>query len=181
VDGGKAAVSATDFRDSPKGLFGIPPKCYLHRQASFISSFFPEGTELGVDADFFYLPPMASKPELGSPVLGAGTLVAITKDSKAAREFIKFLQMPLAHEIWMAQSGLLTPLKTVNPDAYANEQLKKQGDILVNASTFRFDGSDLMPGKIGAGAFWTGMIDLVGGKPAPDVAADIQKSWDAIK
>ena len=72
-------------------------------------------------------------------------------------------------------------LKTVNKDAYGNEALKKQGDILVNASTFRFDGSDLMPGKIGAGAFWTGMIDLVGGKPAADVAADIQKSWDAIK
>ena len=60
----------------------------------------------------------------------------------------------------------LTPLKTANTEAYANEQLKKQGEILVNASTFRFDGSDLMPGKIGAGAFWTGMIDLVGGKPA---------------
>ena len=89
--------------------------------------------------------------------------------------------MPLAHEIWMAQSGLLTPLKTAKQEAYANEALKKQGDILVNASTFRFDGSDLMPGKIGAGAFWTGMIDLVGGKPAEAVATDIQKSWDAIK
>jgi alpha-glucoside transport system substrate-binding protein len=89
--------------------------------------------------------------------------------------------MPLAHEIWMAQSGLLTPLKTVNQDAYANEQLKKQGEILTSATTFRFDGSDLMPGKIGAGAFWTGMVDLVGGKPAKDVATDIQKSWDAIK
>ena len=124
---------------------------------------------------------MASKPELGNPVLGAGTLVAITKDSKAARAFIEFLKMPLAHEIWMAQSGFLTPFKTANTDAYANEQLKKQGEILVNASTFRFDGSDLMPGKIGAGAFWTGMVDLVGGKSAQDVAADIQKSWDAIK
>ena len=92
VDGGGAAVAATDFRDSPKGLFGIPPKCYLHRQASFISSFFPEGTKLGEDADFFYLPAYAAKPELGAPVLGAGTLVTITKDSKAAREFIKFLQ-----------------------------------------------------------------------------------------
>jgi len=181
VDGGKAAVAATDFRDSPKDLFTVPPKCYMHRQASFISSFFPEGTKLGVDADFFYLPPMAAKPDLGKPVLGAGTFAMITKDSKAAREFIKFLEMPLAHEIWMAQSGLLTPLKTVNKDAYANEQLKKQGDILTNATTFRFDGSDLMPGKIGAGAFWTGMVDLVGGKPAKDVATDIQKSWDAIK
>lgn len=181
VDGGKAAVAATDFRDSPKGLFSVPPKCYLHHQASFISSFFPEGTTLGEDADFFYLPPLAAKPELGNPVLGGGTMFMITKDSKAAREFIKFLQMPLAHEIWMAQSGLLTPLKTANAQAYANDALRKQGDILVNASTFRFDGSDLMPGKIGAGAFWTGMIDLVGGKPAGDVAADIQKSWDAIK
>ncbi|MBU0584472.1 MAG: ABC transporter substrate-binding protein [Alphaproteobacteria bacterium] len=181
VDGGAAAVAATDFRDSPKGLFSIPPKCYMHRQASFISSFFPEGTELGVDADFFYLPPFASHADLGNPVLGGGTLFSITKDSKAARAFIDFLKMPLAHEIWMAQSGLLTPLKTANKDAYANDALKKQGEILVNASTFRFDGSDLMPGKIGAGAFWTGMIDLVGGKPAADVAANVQTSWDAIK
>ena len=36
-------------------------------------------------------------------------------------------------------------------------------------------------GKIGAGAFWTGMVDLVGGKSAQDVATDIQKAWDAIK
>jgi hypothetical protein len=49
--------------------------------------------------------------------------------------------------------------------------IASRGRNLVNATTFRFDGSDLMPGKIGAGAFWTGMIDLVGGKPAPDAVA----------
>ncbi|MEP9372260.1 ABC transporter substrate-binding protein [Mesorhizobium sp. KR1-2] len=181
VDGGAAAVAATDFRDSPKGLFAVPPKCYLHHQASFIPSFFPEGTKLGQDADFFYYPAYASKPELGMPVEGAGTLVMITKDSKAARAFIEFLKMPLAHELWMAQGSFVTPFKSVNKDAYASEALKKQGEILATASTFRFDGSDLMPGKIGAGTFWTGMVDLVGGKPAADVAADVQKSWDAIK
>jgi len=181
VDGGTAAVASTDFRDSPKGLFGVPPKCYLHHQASFIPSFFPEGTKLGDDADFFYMPPYASKPELGKPVLGAGTLVTITKDSKAARAFLEFLQSPIAHEIWMAQSGFLTPYKGVNIAAYGNETLKKEGEILTAATAFRFDGSDLMPGKIGAGAFWTGMIDYSGGKPAPAVAADIQKAWDAIK
>ena len=74
VDGGAAAVAATDFRDSPKGLFAVPPKCYMHHQASFIPSFFPEGTKLGEDADFFYFPAYASKPDLGKPVLGAGTL-----------------------------------------------------------------------------------------------------------
>ena len=181
VDGGAAGVASVDFRDSPKGLFSTPPKCYMHRQASFIPSFFPEGTKLGSDADFFYFPPYASKPELGVPVLGAGTLFAITKDSKSARALIDFLKMPLAHELWMAQSGFLTPLKTVNKDAYANDTLKKEGEILTSATTFRFDGSDLMPGKIGAGAFWTGMVDFVGGKSAADTGAAIQKAWDEIK
>ncbi len=181
VSGGLAAVASTDFRDSPKGLFDIPPKCYLHHQASFISSFFPPDKELGVDADFFYMPTYASKPELGTPVLGAGTLIAITKDSPAAHAFIEFLKTPIAHEVWMAQAAFLTPYKNVNLEAYANEPLKKQGEILTTATTFRFDASDLMPGKIGAGAFWTGMIDYVGGKDAQTVASDIQKAWDGLK
>ncbi|TPJ16873.1 carbohydrate ABC transporter substrate-binding protein [Mesorhizobium sp. B2-7-3] len=181
VDGGAKAVAATDFRDSPKGLFTVPPKCYMHHQASFIPSFFPEGVKLGQDADFFPYPPYAAKPELGTPLEVAGTLVMITKDSKASREFIKFLQMPLAHELWMAQKSFVTPFKGANKDAYGSDALKKQGEILVGATTVRFDGSDLMPGKVGAGSFWTGMIDLVGGKSPQDVATDIQKSWDAIK
>jgi alpha-glucoside transport system substrate-binding protein len=180
VDGGARAVAATDFRDSPKGMFSSPAKCYMHRQASFIPSFFPEGVELGVDADFFYFPAYETK-DLGKPVLGAGTVWGITKDSKATQAFIKFLQSPIAHELWMAQSGFLTPFKGANVDAYANDTLKKQGEILLDATTFRFDGSDLMPGKIGAGAFWTGMVDYSGGKSAKDVANEIQKTWDAIK
>ncbi|MCB1447925.1 MAG: alpha-glucoside ABC transporter substrate-binding protein, partial [Rhizobiaceae bacterium] len=147
---------------------------------SFIPSFFPEGTQLGVDADFFYLPPYASK-DLGNPVLGAGTLVAITKDTPAARAFVEWLETPIAHEVWMAKTGFLTPFKKVNPDAYSNAPSKKMGEILTNATTFRFDGSDLMPGKIGAGAFWTGMVDYVGGKSAQDVAKSIQDAWNAIK
>ena len=69
VAGGAGAVASTDFRDSPKGLFSSPPQCYMHRQASFIPAFFPEGTEVGEDADFFYFPSYASK-DLGNPVLG---------------------------------------------------------------------------------------------------------------
>ncbi len=180
VSGGKGAVASTDFRDSPGGLFTSPPKCYMHHQASFIPSFFPEGTELGEDADFFYFPAYESK-DLGKPVLGAGTVFGITKDSKATRAFVEFLKSPIAHEVWMAQSGFLTPHKGVNVDAYANDTLKKQGEILLNATTFRFDASDLMPGKIGAGAFWTGMVDYSGGEDAQKVGDSIQKTWDALK
>ncbi len=176
VAGGAGAVASTDFRDSPKGLFSSPPQCYMHHQASFIPSFFPDGTKLGVDADFFYMPAYAGK-DLGKPVLGAGTLAFITKDTPAARAFIEWLKTPIAHEVWMAQSGFLTPFKSANSETYGSAALKKQGEILTNATTFRFDGSDLMPGAVGAGTFWTGMVDYVGGKSAEEVSATIQSSW----
>lgn len=176
VAGGAAAVATTDFRDSPKGLFSSPPQCYMHRQASFIPSFFPEGTKVGTDADFFYFPAYAGK-DLGKPVLGAGTLAFITKDSEASRAFIEWLKTPIAHEVWMAQSGFLTPLKSANPETYGSDTTRKMGDILLNSTTFRFDGSDLMPGAVGAGTFWTGMVDYTGGKSAQEVADAIEASW----
>ncbi|CAM3703190.1 ABC transporter substrate-binding protein [Phaeobacter inhibens] len=180
VSGGAGAVASTDFRDSPKGLFASPPQCLMHRQASFIPAFFPEGTEVGLDADFFYFPAYAEK-DLGSPVLGAGTLWSITNDSKGARALMEFLKSPIGHEVWMAQQGFLTPHKGVNTDLYATDTLKKMGEILLSADTFRFDASDLMPGGVGAGSFWTGMVGYAGGTPAEEVAAEIQSSWDALK
>ena len=180
VSGGAAAVATTDFRDSPKGLFASPPQCYMHRQASFIPAFFPEGTSVGEDADFFYFPAYAEK-DLGSPVLGAGTLWAITNENEAAHELIAFLQTPEAHEIWMGLGGFLTPHKGVDSSAFSDPTLGKMNDILLGATTFRFDASDLMPGGVGAGSFWTGMVDYAGGKDAGEVASGIQASWDALK
>lgn len=180
VAGGAGAVATTDFRDSPKGLFDTPPQCLMHRQASFIPAFFPEGTEVGLDVDFFYFPAYESK-DLGSPVLGAGTLWAITNKNEAAHDLIAFLQTPAAHEIWMQRGGFLTPLKSVDSSKFSDEPTKKMNDILLGATTFRFDGSDLMPGGVGAGTFWTGMVDYAGGKDAAAVATEIQQSWDALK
>jgi len=180
VVGGASAVATTDFRDSPRGLFEFPPQCYMHRQASFIPTFFPEGVTVGEDVDFFYFPAYEGK-DLGKPVLGAGTLFAITNDSPAARAFMEWLKTPIAHEVWMAQSGFLTPFKAVNRDAYGSDTLKALGDVLLGATTFRFDGSDLMPGEIGAGAFWTGMIDYTTGSDAAAVAGAIQDRWNSIQ
>ncbi len=180
VAGGAGAVATTDFRDSPKGMFASPPQCYMHRQASFIPAFFPEGTEVGEDVDFFYFPAYAEK-DLGSPVLGAGTLWAITNENEAAHELMAFLQTPEAHEIWMGLGGFLTPHKGVDSGAFSDPTLGKMNDILLGATTFRFDASDLMPGGVGAGSFWTGMVDYAGGKDASAVAAEIQASWDSLK
>ena len=176
VSGGAEAVASTDFRDSPTGLFSVPPGCYMHRQASFIPTFFPQDA----DSDFFYFPSFAGE-DLGNPVLGAGTSFAITRDAPAAHGLIAFLQTPIAHEVWMAQSGFLTPFQAVNPEVFTNADQRKMNEILLGATTFRFDASDLMPGEIGAGAFWTGMVDYVTGADAGKVAADIQDRWDAIR
>ena len=36
-----------------------------------------------------------------------------------------------------------------------------------------------MPGWVGAGSFWTGMVDYTNGKSAAEVADAIQASWEA--
>ena len=180
VAGGAGAVASTDFRDSPKGLFAAPPQCYMHRQASFIPAFFPDGTQVGADADFFYFPAYESK-DLGAPVLGAGTLWAITNENDAAHELIEYLKTPEAHEIWMANGGFLTPHTGVDLSKFSTEAAANMNQILLDATTFRFDASDLMPGGVGAGTFWTGMVDYAGGKDAATVASEIQSSWDALK
>ena len=108
--------------------------------------------------------------------------MSITRDSDAARAFIEYLKTPLAHEIWMAQdnSAFLSAHSGVNLDVYSSDALRQQGEILLEATTFRFDGSDMMPGAIGAGAFWSGMVDFVNGLSAQEAADQIQAAWDTI-
>jgi alpha-glucoside transport system substrate-binding protein len=69
----------------------------------------------------------------------------------------------------------------VNLDAFGDESLRAMNAILLEATTFRFDGSDLMPGEIGAGAFWTGMVDYTTGADAQAVATTIQDRWNAMR
>ena len=182
VAGGAASVATTSFGDAPKGLFTSPPSCMMHRQASFITGFFPDkGEEVARgEADAFYFPPFASG-NLGNPVLGAGTLYTMAKDSPATRGFFKYLQEASAHEAWMQQGVFLTAHKGTDLSAYATPLLRKQGEILANATTFRFDASDLMPGAIGAGAFWSEMTAFANGQDANKTADNIQSAWDAIK
>jgi alpha-glucoside transport system substrate-binding protein len=182
VAGGASSVATTFFGDAPKGLFSSPASCMMHRQASFIPAFFPnKGEEVANgEADFFYFPPFAES-DLGNPVLGAGTLWTMTKDSPATRAFFEYMKEASAHEAWMQQGTFLTAHKGADLSAYATPALRKQGEILSSATTFRFDASDLMPGAIGAGAFWSEMTAFANGQDAKTTADNIQSAWDAIK
>jgi len=62
-------------------------------------------------------------------------------------------------------------------DWYPNDITRGYAEILQGADTFRFDGSDLMPGEVGAGSFWTGVVDYVGGEDLDSVLETIDASW----
>ena len=44
-------------------------------------------------------------------------------------------------------------------------------------AVFRFDGSDLMPGEVGAGSFWKEMTAWITGQSTQDTLDNIEASW----
>ena len=175
VLGGKVGVISTPFGDSPNPLFDQPPGCYLHRQANFIASFFPENVELSKDIDIFPLPPI--NPEQGNPVLVAGDVFGVFNDTPEVRKLMEYLATKQPHEIWANLGGYISPHKQVALEVYPDKITKRQAEILLDADVVRFDGSDMMPGAVGTGTFWSGMVDYVGGTDADIVLENIEVSW----
>ena len=62
-------------------------------------------------------------------------------------------------------------------DAYPDALSKKQAEFLGDAETIRFDGSDMMPGAVGTGTFWSGVVEYVAGEPVEEVLDTIEASW----
>ena len=175
VLGGTTGILTTNFGDAPLPLVDDPPSCFLHRQASFIINFFPEDAEVGVDFDYFYLPPIDSA--YGKPVLGSGSLLSMAIDNGAVREVMKFLATPASVEVEVKDGLFIAPHNGVPLDWYPSDALRGFADILANAETFRFDGSDLMPGAVGAGSFWTGVTDYISGEDLDSVLQAIDAAW----
>ena len=176
VYGGRDQIVTTFFGDSPAGLFTDPPNCFLHRQASFITSFFPEGTKYGVDYDFFYLPPIDS--QYGRPALGAADIYAMFNDRPEVRALLEYLTLPMSVSGFMNTGGALALQNGAKPEMYANPVDGDVGALLATATSFRFDGSDLMPGEVGAGSFWKGATDWASGAADLDtVLKEIDASW----
>ncbi|HEY9818864.1 MAG TPA: ABC transporter substrate-binding protein [Candidatus Obscuribacterales bacterium] len=175
VVGGSTGAISTPFGTSPNGLFSDPPRCYLHRQANFIASFFPDDITLGEDVDVFLLPSI--NPDLGVPVLVAGDVFGMFNDTPEARALMEYLATPEPHEIWAEAGGFLSPHQQVSLDAYPDPVSRKQAEFLTTADSIRFDGSDLMPSAVGTGSFWSGVVDYVAGTPVDQVLENIEASW----
>ena len=173
------SIATTTFQDG--GLPVAKGECAMHRQASFYANFWPEGTEVAEDGDVFafYLPPTTE--EHGKPVLGGGEFVAAFDDRAEVQAF----QTYLASDTWANEKAKATPTGgwvSANTGLDVNNLVspidKLAGEIFQDPeATFRFDGSDLMPGAVGAGSFWKEATAWITGKSSKEALDAIEKSW----
>ncbi len=177
VLGGTTAILMTPFGDSSLPLFEEPPGAYLHRQASFIAGFFPDYVQEDLEShvNAFYFPPIDE--EQGRPVLGAGDVFAVTNDKPEVVAFLEYLATAEAAQYWAAAGGFLSPNSSVPLDWYPDEITRVQAEILTTADVFRFDASDLMPGVVGAGSFWTEVVNWVSGQDLDTTLRNIDATW----
>ncbi|MEM9563528.1 MAG: ABC transporter substrate-binding protein [Actinomycetota bacterium] len=179
VVGGSAGVLGLNFGDSPTDLFTEPAGCYLHRQGNFITGFFPEDTQADLDANVAvsYFPPVEGGYD-GNPVLAGGDLALLMNDTPAARAVMEFLSTETYGESWAALGGWLSPHVGFDDSIYPTQVERDLFAIGANADVLRFDASDLMPGPVGTGSFWTGTVDWIGGQRSLDeVLVSIDESW----
>jgi alpha-glucoside transport system substrate-binding protein len=185
VLGGAGDTPSIGFGAAPLPMFEDPPGCWLHRQASFIigAAPFPEDAVAGEDYDWFPFPPIDQEG-----TLFAGEF-AVVGTAGNRPEVVDFLQKFMAEEIQCgmggeAASSRLSPNVNVGPDCYVNDILADSAAVVTEAitsGTGRFDASDLMPGEVGAGSFWTGMVRYMqeGSGSVQAVLDEIEASWPA--
>jgi alpha-glucoside transport system substrate-binding protein len=176
VLGGRASIVSTFFGDSPAPMFEDPPKCWMHKQGNFITGFFPEGTVADVDYGFFYFPPVDEA--YGKPFLVAGDSMYMFNDRPEVRALMEYFTVPQSAVGWLEGGGALAAHQTATPDMYGVDLERGIAELVSEATSFRFDGSDLMPGEVGAGSFWEQISSYVSGSIDLDTAMqEIDATW----
>jgi alpha-glucoside transport system substrate-binding protein len=178
VLGGADKTPSIQFGDAPLPMFDEPPGCWLHRQASFITSFFPKTAESGVDYDWFPLPPIDQ-----DGTLFAGELAVTFRNAPEVKDFLtRFMSADVQCAMGSAGTSRISPNVNVGPDCYTDPILADASVVLTKGladGTAGFDASDQMPPAVGSGSFWTGMVKYM--QDGPDsldgIMEDIEKSW----
>jgi alpha-glucoside transport system substrate-binding protein len=183
--GDVAAIATTRFQDGGAGI--VDGSCAMHRQASFIGGILAAdyGAEIVTPADTdveggittFYFPGVSAD---NKPALGGGEFVGAFSD----RPEVAAVQLYLTSADWNNKKASLggwfsahLGLDTANVADPVNAVAV---EILQNATTFRFDASDLMPAAVGAGSFWKEMTAWVAEDKSDKAVLDaIQASWPA--
>jgi alpha-glucoside transport system substrate-binding protein len=176
VNGGRSSIVSTYFGDAPGPMFDDPPKCWMHKQGNFITGFFPEGKVAGVDYGFFYLPPV--DPAYGKPFLVAGDVMVMFNDRPEVRALMEYFTVPESALGFLEGGGALAAHQTATPEMYGVDLERGIAVLVQEATSFRFDGSDLMPGEVGSGSFWEHITSYVAGSEDLDTAMQaIDATW----
>jgi alpha-glucoside transport system substrate-binding protein len=176
--GNVKTIASTSFQDAGQPI--LDGECYMHRQASFYAANWPEGTKVGPDGDVwaFYLPAVDDSTH---PVLGGGEFTAAFADRpevKAFQTYLSSVEWANERAKTCGSGGCVTANKNADPNLLTNPVDKLSAEILTDkAATFRFDGSDIMPGAVGAGTFWKGMTNWITGQDDKATLDYIENSW----
>lgn len=175
--GGGDGIVSTFFGDAMAPMFTEgEPGCYLHRQASFFTSFLPDGTTIGPDGDVdvFILPGEGDGPP---PIMGGGDFAVAFSDRPEVDAVMQFLATPEAGTVWAGQGGYVAPYKTFDTSLYPPGVDQVAGEAMASADVFRFDGSDAMPGPVQP-EFWAAMMNLATGASIDDVTESVEAAFE---
>ena len=172
-------IATTTFQDG--GLPILKGKCAMHRQAGFYAANWPEGTKVAEDGDVFafYLP--VTNQDNGKPVLGGGEFVTAFADRTEVQAF----QTYLSSDVWANEKAKATPAggwvsanKGLEVANLVSPIDQLSASVLQDPeAVFRFDGSDQMPGAVGAGSFWKEMTAWITGESTKQALDKIEASW----
>jgi alpha-glucoside transport system substrate-binding protein len=173
------SINSTPFGDPARALGD--GTCALHHQASFFDGFIQDpkngNATVGPDADIwaFVTPSIEAG---GNAVTGGGEIVGAFSNDTDTIKVQEFLSSPEWANARVKLGGVISANNGLDPASASSPILQQAITILQDpATTFRFDASDLMPGVVGAGSFWTGMVDWINGKSTEDVLSTIDASW----
>lgn len=164
------------------GLPILDGECSLHHQASFYETFWnPEGGDENTVASdgsvfAFLLPPVNADDPLS--VTGGGEFPVAFRDAEEVEAFRTYLSSDTWANNRVSLGGVISANKGLDPQVASSELLTQSIEILQDPeTTFRFDGSDLMPGAVGADSFWKGIVAWVTGGETTQVLDTIEASW----
>ena len=179
VLGGRDAISSTHFGTAGNPMFDKGgPACWMYKQGSFITGFFPDDVKADLDANVGVFGFPAAEAGGDNPVLGGGDLAMLLSDKAAAADVIKLMAAKEFGTDAAGSSSFISPHKDFDQSLYPDDLTRSYADVAYSSTSFLFDGSDQMPGEVGAGTFWKDMTAWISGQEDLDTAlTNIDNSW----
>ncbi len=189
VYGGPTAIVNTDQKTVMDPMFNQDlqaPNCWMQKVPTWYGpDFFPDQRDsgqpskyiVGTDVGIFPFPTIDASQK---NVEGSADTMMMLNDRPEVRAVAEFLATPEGLENWIRAGSAISTNTSTPADWYAGSyKLQVASDIVNKAAGIGFDASDLMPGVVGAGTFWTQSVDWVNnnGTNTDAVLKAIDESW----